>query len=98
MDDLTAFITARLAEDERELAKDPPAGLGYASLAAQTARDITAKRAILRRCEATMDEPDQYPNGLVSPRAALARQVIANLAAIWSGHADYSEEWKPWAG
>jgi hypothetical protein len=45
--DFTAFLTARLAEDERELARDPPVGLGYACLSARIAREVLAKRAII---------------------------------------------------
>jgi hypothetical protein len=42
-----------------------------------------------------MDEPDQWPNGLVSPRAVLARQVIMNLGATYDDHPSYQPEWKP---
>jgi hypothetical protein len=59
---------------------------------AQALREVAAMRAVLRRCRAHMNEPDQYPNGLVSPRAALARQVLVDLTAIWSTHPDYQRE------
>ena len=39
-----------------------------------------------------MNEMDQYPNGLVSPRALLARQILMWLGAAWSDHPDY-EGW-----
>jgi hypothetical protein len=59
-------------------------------------RDVEAKRAILRRCGSRMNEPDQWPNGLVSPRAVLARQNLMDLAAVYSDHADYrAEDWAP---
>jgi len=45
--DVAEFLAARLDEDERELVKDPPVGLGYASLSARIAREIAAKRAII---------------------------------------------------
>jgi hypothetical protein len=59
---------------------------------AHARREVAALRAIVRRCQARMDEPDQYPNGLVSPRAVLARQILVDLAAIWSGHPDHQRE------
>ena len=58
---------------------------------ARVLRDVEAKRAILRRCSARMNEMDQYPNGLVSPRALLARQILMDIAAIWNDHADYQD-------
>jgi len=56
-------------------------------------RDVAANREILYRCAARMDELDVYPNGLVSPRAVLARQILMNLAAVYSGHPDYDPAW-----
>jgi hypothetical protein len=73
---LDEFVIARLRED------DPP----------RMVHEDAAMRAIVRRCAAVKDEPDQYPNGLVSPRATLARQVLIALAAIWSDHPDYAED------
>lgn len=55
--------------------------------------DIAAKRAIIRRCAAHANELDIYPNGLVSPRALLARQTLMAMAAVDSGHPDYRQEW-----
>jgi hypothetical protein len=51
MDDLNAFLAARLDEDERELVKDPPVGLGYANLGVRMLREVEAKRALLRMHE-----------------------------------------------
>lgn len=91
MDDLVEFLYARL--DEREhFAK-------VARLASkhreQEFREIAAVRNIVRRCAVRMDEMDVYPNGLVSPRALLARQTLMDLGSIWNGHPDYQPEWKP---
>jgi len=62
---------------------------------ARALREVKAKRAIVRRCGWSVNEPDQYPNGLVSPRAALSRQNLFDLAAVWSDHPDYRDEWRP---
>jgi hypothetical protein len=129
MDDLIAFVTARLDEDEAaaKLAAreggaweqdDPDRRPGaISSLAgpvvydegspdeyqgahiarhdpARVLREVAAKRAIVRRCGWSVNEPDQYPNGLVSPRALLARQNLVDLAAVWNDHPDYRAEWK----
>jgi hypothetical protein len=60
---------------------------------ASALREIAVRRKIVRRCAARMNEMDVYPNGLVSPRALLARQVLIDLAAFWSEHPDYDREW-----
>lgn len=62
---------------------------------ARALREVEARQAIVRRCVGRMNEMDVYPNGLVSPRAWLARQVLMDLAAIDSDHPDYDESWKP---
>jgi hypothetical protein len=111
VDDIAAFIAARL--DERETMSPElhearvcsgcsdgwEAGFnpdrcdcGYPGL---VLREVAALRAIVRRCEGCMNEPDQYPNGLVSPRALLARQTLIWLTSIWSDQPDYRQEWKP---
>jgi hypothetical protein len=59
-------------------------------------REIEAKREIVRRCARWMDEPDMYPNGLVSPRALLARQILAGIAAIWKDHTDFDVQVLGW--
>lgn len=95
-DDLAEFLTACVDEDEREIRNDPPVGLGYASLAARMSREVTGKREILRRCAAVMNEMDIYPNGLVSPRAFLARQTLMNMGIAYDDHPGYrAEDWKP---
>jgi hypothetical protein len=61
---------------------------------ARVLREVKAKRSVLWRCDGRVNEPDQYPNGLVSPRAVLARQALMDLGAVWSDHADYRAEWQ----
>jgi len=131
MDDLIAFITARLDEeyasadllvvqgDDWHVDKSDPGTvrteffhvaarcsegeLTHSELRARhialygpgrAKREAAAKRAIVRRCGWSVNEPDQYPNGLVSPRAVLARQNLSDLAAAWNDHPDYRAEWK----
>lgn len=114
MSDLSAFLWARLAEDEAVAkgfygatrfmggepdfyGQDGPAASAFWQhfTADRVLREVAVKREIVRRCAGHMDEPDQYPNGLVSPRALLSRQVLLNLAAVYSDHPDYREDWKP---
>ena len=60
---------------------------------ARVLREVEAKRAILRRCARFINEMDQHPNGLVSPRAVQARHTLAHLTAIYSDHPGYRQEW-----
>jgi uncharacterized protein DUF6221 len=69
--------------------------LGILASRDRVLREVAAHRAIVRRCSARMNEMDEYPNGLVSPRALLARQILADLAAVYSDHPDYRQEWAP---
>ena len=77
---------------EKLLTPDPP---DYLPEFPRRLREVDAKRDIVRRCAACMNEMDVYPNGLVSPRAVLARQILMNVGAVDSDHPDYREEWKP---
>jgi hypothetical protein len=111
MDDLIAFLTARLDEVaaaaneihrprdcgsvDRDGEFDPDPIWCSCDYPARVLRDVEAKRAIVRRCAARMNEMDVYPNGLVSPRALLARQVLMDAATVWDDHPDYRPEWKP---
>jgi hypothetical protein len=100
-EDLAAFVAARLDElAEADWHVLDCSGMPHedghcCEVGRWLARDVEAKRAILRRCAAHMNEPDQWPNGLVSPRAVLARQALVALADIWNDHPDYRAEWKP---
>lgn len=89
MDDVVAFVTARL--DEREhFAKTARLAQKHRE---QMLREVEAMRAVVSRCAARMNEMDVHPNGLVSPRALLARQVLMGLTAIWGDHPDCDPEW-----
>jgi hypothetical protein len=100
-DDLIAFAVARLNGDASEAAVpemlwgETAADNDMDERRDRALREVAAGRAIVARCALLMNELDQWPNGLVSPRAVLARQVMACLASAWSDHPDYQEEWKP---
>jgi len=85
IDGVCEGIDGNLADADHVARHDP----------ARVLREVEAGRAIVHRCTALMNEPDEYPNGLVSPRAVLARQVLMSLAAVWSDHPDYDEAWRP---
>ncbi len=63
--------------------------VGKMSDPARVLCEVEAKRKIVRRCMAGMDELDVYPNGLLTPRALLSRQTLMDLAAVYSDHPDY---------
>jgi hypothetical protein len=60
---------------------------------ARALREATAKRNVVRRCAAVMNEMDVHPNGLVSPRALLARQTLIDLAAVYADRPGYQTGW-----
>lgn len=75
------------------------AGPGYAEHIAlhdpaRALREIAGKREMLARCAPWLDEADVHDNGLVSPRAALARQFIAGMAVAWDRHPAYKPAWR----
>jgi Family of unknown function (DUF6221) len=62
---------------------------------ARVLREVEAKRAIVSRCaEAIRDQGIWGEDG----QAALAEDVLRHLAAIYSDHPDYRQEWKITAG
>jgi hypothetical protein len=88
MEDLTAFLAARLDEDE-EKAKIVAESVGHKS---RIPREVEAKCAIVSRCaDAIRDQGIWGEDG----QAALAEDVLRHLAAVYSDHPDYRPEWKP---
>lgn len=65
---------------------------------ARVLREVEAGRRILARyedCLARMEDPD-YPQGVAADQAREYEDfVLPNLAAAWSGHPDYDQEWNP---
>ncbi|WP_347590525.1 DUF6221 family protein [Acrocarpospora sp. B8E8] len=98
MGDLTTFLNARWDEEEQDLRGHLGKALVQGYLRHNGERllaDIESKRAVLRRCAAFAEELDVHPNGLVSPRALLARQTLRLLALPFAGEDGYKEEWRP---
>jgi hypothetical protein len=110
VDDPIAFVTARLDERETG-AKEVLAGnvrsranIGLGSTLwdeqdadAQTElREIEAEREILSLCAQVISDDaghEFYSDGWAG--LTVAWRVISHLAAIWSDHPDYRQEWKP---
>lgn len=87
MSDLTEFLLARLAEDEavaQRMIDYRPSGYGLAVPEGdydplRVLAEVEAKRRIVRERN---DEGD-------------LQIVLQHLAAVYSDHPDYDEEWKP---
>lgn len=89
-DDLIAFVSARLDEDEATARHEPE----------RLPREVAAKRAIL-----TMDtdlwriyrtyEAAGEPGTMSLGRAQAADRAVRYLAAVWNDHPDYREAWRP---
>lgn len=60
---------------------------------ARTLREIEAKRAILGRC--VQQAAKEHDNAMEEDRTWVLWPVLFDLAAVWSDHPDYREEWKP---
>lgn len=86
MNKLTEFVTARLDEDEAAVKRY---GLGEHSQ-----RSVDTKRAIVAAyAEVTyMDTADPEPEYAYG-RAGGLGEAVRHLAAAWSDHPDYWQEW-----
>lgn len=85
MDDLTAFVSARLDED------DYWANIDGGNLRRQ--REVAAKRAILAE-HATRNW--KIDDGVHDCQwATWPCRTLRLLAAVWNDHPDYRQEWAP---
>ena len=97
MDDLTAFLCARLDEDEtwsKDWTKRAESMGGSAHwMEGRVLREVGAKRAILASCEAVIaaDEFQDVPG--IKSGVHLAWQILYSMAAVYSDHLDYRQEW-----
>lgn len=88
--ELTAFLTARLDDDERAARCDP----------ARALREVAAKRAILAAWMAAeasrnrWNHPD-YRSGITDGRSDALANVLRALAAVYCDHPDYLPDWRP---
>jgi hypothetical protein len=103
-DDLTAFVRARLDEDEAT-ANDGryvrPTDFEVTLNPARVLREVTFRRSLLAACVAFRRNADeqrdslgQVSSGVWAVTRELRRQVEA-LAAIWNDHPDYRQGWAP---
>ncbi len=104
MDDLIAFLRARLDEDEAA-AKAVRPDQDYADSAhqerwspARVLREVAAMRAVVRRYErgAAGELPEwKADRELTEAALAILLGVLRDLAAIWGDHPGYRQEWAP---
>jgi hypothetical protein len=91
MDDLIAFINARLDEDEAAVKRY---GLGERSQ-----RSVNSKRAIVamyeHETEPAENEPEWEVQQLIDARIEVLLNVLAEIAAVWSDHPDYRADGAP---
>jgi hypothetical protein len=104
IDDLAAFIGARLDDDEQAVADGNPA----VGLPERALREIAAKRRVLERhrpvggtaswraqaCAGCGTEG--YCDDPVTEKMSDCPE-LRDMAAVWEDHPDYRGEWAPWA-
>jgi Family of unknown function (DUF6221) len=98
--ELTAFLNARLDETEATASRAGPARIAWLTHRdavydpVRVLREVEAIRAIIKlRGEAFDPRFDDDPWNAGYDRAMWG--VLGNLAAVWSDHPDYRQEWKP---
>lgn len=93
MDELTAFIEARLDEDEAQLGAEP-----------WVRRDLRGRRAVLAGHRPVTHVPVPFCVAGIAPGDDPLEPPVAarwpcgdvrELAATWSDHGDYRAEWAP---
>ena len=111
-DDLTAFLTARLDEDEasaRDVRYIWPTSFEITLNPARVLREVEAGRAILTLHNRTHECPigSAEQSAVKGPWLYIASEhvevagtewpctTLRHLAAVYSGHPDYRQEWAP---
>ena len=103
-DDVAAFLRERLKDDAVDAAVI--AITGHAAKSQRAFREVAAKRAILAAYEEATLHPFDLPEGVVEGRDDDERErdaavldalegAICHLAAVYSDHPDYRQEWAP---
>jgi hypothetical protein len=97
-EDIVAFLNARLDEDERYLKSNQ-----HHLWTERPLREVTAKRVLIAavlRYETIIDgewgdchEEDEIAAGLCPEHQPDEMGALRHLAAVWSDHPDYREEW-----
>jgi len=116
-DDLTAFLTARLDEDEAAAGRiaamierqnmggawgssGPPVTgntvtINTAWLPDRVLREVAAKRAIVAEYDRLNAAYEAFRHGANQAAMLAAQTAVEHLAAVYSGHPDYRQEWAP---
>ena len=92
MDDLTAFVAARLGEREH-FAKIARLAQKHRE---QLLREVEADRKLLSLCVQVISDDaghEFYSDGWSG--LTVAQRTVRQLAAVYSGHPGYRQEWKP---
>ena len=93
-DDLTAFIAARNDEDEQWakdlIAYDRGDVSGMLGISQRMLAEVEAKRAILAEHTRALEKAPAN-----TPLHSALLRILKAQAAVWSGHPDYRQEWKP---
>jgi hypothetical protein len=106
-DGLTAFLTARLDEDEataRDVRYVWPTSFEVTLNPARVLREVAAKRARLALWLQAVDkmdpmladdDADPVERAVVIGRVQAAREAVMLDVAVYSDHPDYHQEWAP---
>lgn len=105
MDDLIAFLKARLDEEESAAKAwstpfSNPTAADRENRAAQAdpdrvLREAEAKRAILAEYERIAGSVKRYPNNATITALGVAETMVRAAGTVYSDHPDYRSEWKP---
>jgi hypothetical protein len=87
------FLVARLADDESALTcRGLPLPLHSTSYSDPSERDVAATRSLIAGCSAIFDPAAGWES---EEARRLAKRILGHLAAIYSDHSDFREEWRP---
>ena len=93
---LVEFLTARLDEDDAWPGCD---GYGEYRTCRESSdrmgREVEAKRAIVADYERMADDARATRDGAAATYALGLSKAAMHLAAVYSAHPDYDEEWRP---
>ena len=100
MSDVTAFLRARLDDDEKHADQEDQADVerfggvpiyrNVPGTSLRTRRDVAAKRGVVREMEAARTNLEE--RGINVP--FFITWTLWHLAAVYSDHPDYRQEWQ----
>lgn len=101
MSDLTEFLLARIAED-KETARFSESLYGAGSSLyvaghdpARVLDECAAKWLLVEDHAEYAEDMATAPSDFAAGRLFMARLALARLAAVYSDHSDYRQEWAP---